>query len=577
MFDKLKIGRRLALGFASVLVLLVAVTAVAWSSLQNAQQATIKVDEMDYRAALMDEWLNNTQLNINRVMGVAKSGGNPEVDAYFKPLIAKTTERINELQKTLDAEITSDKGKALLKEIGDRRADYIAVRKSFFDALKGGDAAAAAQQLESALLPAANRYTDTMGKLQAHERGLVKEAVAASEQVIARQEMLILGLAALAVIMASLVAWRITVSVTVPLHEAVGIATAVASGDLKGHVQTSRRDELGDLLKALGAMKDSLLKTVLQVRSATDSIGTASAEIASGNQDLSSRTEQAASSLEQTAASMEELTATVRQSADAARQANQLAASASEIAVRGGRVVGQVVTTMEEINHSSKKISDIIGVIDGIAFQTNILALNAAVEAARAGEQGRGFAVVAAEVRNLAQRSAEAAKEIKALIGTSVDKVDAGTRLVADAGQTMTELVGSVQRVSDIIAEITAASGEQSDGIGQVNVAVTQLDQMTQQNAALVEESAAAAESLKEQASRLAQVVHIFRTDATSAATPFQAPANPSRSPAAAAIPSVKLPAPATPAPVARSTPTPLPAPARTPVAAVSEGDWESF
>jgi methyl-accepting chemotaxis protein len=250
------------------------------------------------------------------------------------------------------------------------------------------------------------------------------------------------------------------------------------------------------------------------VRSATDSINTASAEIASGNQDLSARTEQAASNLEETAASMEQLTSTVRQSADSARQANQLASSASEIAVRGGNVVGQVVTTMNEINASSKKISDIIGVIDGIAFQTNILALNAAVEAARAGEQGRGFAVVAAEVRSLAQRSAQAAKEIKGLIGSSVDRVEAGSRLAAEAGQTMSEIVGSVQRVSDIIGEITAASGEQSDGIGQVNVAVSQLDQMTQQNAALVEESAAAAESLKDQATRLAQVVQVFRIGA---------------------------------------------------------------
>jgi methyl-accepting chemotaxis protein len=261
-------------------------------------------------------------------------------------------------------------------------------------------------------------------------------------------------------------------------------------------------------------MQNSLSRIVGEVRNSTDSIGTASQQIASGNQDLSARTEQAASNLQETAASMEQLTSTVRQSADAARQANQLAASAAEIAVRGGQVVGQVVTTMDEINHSSKKISDIIGVIDGIAFQTNILALNAAVEAARAGEQGRGFAVVAGEVRNLAQRSAEAAKEIKGLIGASVDKVEAGSKLVADAGQTMSEIVGSVQRVSDIIGEITAASGEQSDGIGQVNVAVTQLDQMTQQNAALVEESAAAAESLKDQAQRLAQVIQIFRFEA---------------------------------------------------------------
>jgi methyl-accepting chemotaxis protein len=290
--------------------------------------------------------------------------------------------------------------------------------------------------------------------------------------------------------------------------EAQAAMREVAAGNLGVRVANAAPNSL---MATLGEMIASLSQTVSQVRSATENINTASSEIASGNQDLSARTEQAASNLEETAASMEELTSTVSQSADAARQANQLAVSASEVAVRGGQVVGQVVTTMEEINHSSKKINDIIGVIDGIAFQTNILALNAAVEAARAGEQGRGFAVVAAEVRNLAQRSAEAAKEIKGLIGTSVDKVDVGSRLVAEAGQTMNEIVGSVQRVTDIIGEITAASGEQSSGIAQVNTAVNQLDQMTQQNAALVEQSAAAAESLKDQAVKLAQVVQVFR------------------------------------------------------------------
>jgi methyl-accepting chemotaxis protein len=469
------------------------------------------VIEIDKRSAMTDEWLANTRLNNNRVLAVAKSGVNPDVDAYFKPLIATTSERINQLQKGLEERISSEKGKALLKEIADRRAEYIEVRKAYFEKIKGGDSAAAGQQLETGLLPAANRYTDSMVELQKFQGELVAVAVAEANTVAERQAMMMVALAVLAVVLASLVAWRITLSVTKPLHEAVGIATAVAAGDLNGHVQTNRKDELGDLLNALASMKTSLIQTVGQVRSATDSINTASYEIASGNQDLSARTEQAASNLEETAASMEQLTSTVRQSADAARQANQLAASAAEIAVRGGQVVGQVVTTMEEINHSSKKISDIIGVIDGIAFQTNILALNAAVEAARAGEQGRGFAVVAGEVRNLAQRSAEAAKEIKGLIGASVDRVEAGSRLVADAGQTMSEIVGSVQRVSDIIGEITAAAGEQSDGIGQVNVAVTQLDQMTQQNAALVEESAAAAESLKDQASRLTEVIKIFR------------------------------------------------------------------
>jgi len=289
---------------------------------------------------------------------------------------------------------------------------------------------------------------------------------------------------------------------------AVTAMREVASGNLAVHLP---RVVPGSLLAALGDMIVSLRKTVGEVRTATDSISTASGEIASGNQDLSIRTEQTASSLQETAASMEQLTGTVRQSAESARTAAQLAQDAASVARQGGAVVEQVVSTMQEINQSSQKISDIIGTIDGIAFQTNILALNAAVEAARAGEQGRGFAVVAGEVRNLAQRSAEAAKEIKTLIGNSVDRVETGTRLVADAGQTMGEIVSSVQRVTDIIGEISAATGEQSQGIGQVDTAVTQLDQMTQQNAALVEEGAAAAASLRDQAGRLAGVVSTFR------------------------------------------------------------------
>jgi methyl-accepting chemotaxis protein len=293
--------------------------------------------------------------------------------------------------------------------------------------------------------------------------------------------------------------------------EAALAMRAVADGDLTVSLP---RATPGSLLADLGEMISALRGTVSQVRGATDSISTASSQIATGNQDLSARTEQTASSLQETAASMEELTGTVRQSADAARTATQLAESAAQIARRGGTVVGEVVTTMQSINEASRKISDIIGVIDGIAFQTNILALNAAVEAARAGEQGRGFAVVAGEVRNLAQRSAEAAKEIKGLINASVERVETGSRLVGDAGQTMDEIVASVQRVTDVISEIGAATGEQSQGIGQVGTAVSQLDQMTQQNAALVEESAAAAESLRDQAQRLAEVVRRFRVGA---------------------------------------------------------------
>ena len=397
-----------------------------------------------------------------------------------------------------------------------------------------------------------------------------------------------LGLAC--VVIGSGLFWLIRRRVSQPLAELTAAVTTLSGGDLTQPFRSTRRDEIGVLVTEVETMRQRFVDMMTQVRSATDGINTASAEIASGNQDLSARTEQAASNLEETAASMEQLTSTVRQSADAARQANQLASSASEIAVRGGNVVGQVVTTMDEINASSKKISDIIGVIDGIAFQTNILALNAAVEAARAGEQGRGFAVVAGEVRNLAQRSAEAAKEIKGLIGSSVDRVEAGSRLVAEAGQTMSEIVGSVQRVSDIIGEITAASGEQSDGIGQVNVAVNQLDQMTQQNAALVEESAAAAESLKDQASRLAQVVQVFRISAdasqpVAAVRSLPAPVEAVRK-APQPTPALARPAPGKPAPIALKRPAlvskaashPAPASSPKPVAANgAEGDWESF
>jgi len=339
-------------------------------------------------------------------------------------------------------------------------------------------------------------------------------------------------------------------------------------------------EETEALASAMKSMVARLSTVVQAMRTATDSIGTASTEIAMGNQDLSSRTEQTASNLEETAASMEQLTSTVRNSADAARQANQLAASAAQIASRGGEVVSQVVSTMDEINHSSKKINDIIGVIDGIAFQTNILALNAAVEAARAGEQGRGFAVVAGEVRNLAQRSAQAAKEIKGLIGASVERVEAGSRLVADAGQTMNEIVGSVQRVSDIIGEITAAAGEQSDGIAQVNTAVSQLDQMTQQNAALVEQSAAAAQSLREQAARLAETVQVFRVAAAphSEAVP---PAAPSATLSVRSSPAL----PANQSLTVQRSVSPAPAPAapvtahrtRAVQSSNTEGDWETF
>ena len=339
------------------------------------------------------------------------------------------------------------------------------------------------------------------------------DTVSSVQADAARLKQLIMGILLVSVLCVSLLAAATIRSIIAPLNAAVKVAQTVAAGDLTSHIEVTTKDEIGQLMQALEHMNASLAKVVGEVREGTDTIATASSQIAAGNMDLSSRTEQQASSLEETAASMEELTSTVKQNADNARQANQLAESASQVAVKGGSVVSQVVETMSAINSSSKKIVDIIGVIDGIAFQTNILALNAAVEAARAGEQGRGFAVVAAEVRNLAQRSAAAAKEIKTLIGDSVDKVEEGSKQVAEAGKTMDEIVGSVKRVTDIMAEITVASQEQTSGIEQINQAITQMDQVTQQNAALVEEAAAAAASLQEQATGLSQVVSVFKLD----------------------------------------------------------------
>ena len=334
---------------------------------------------------------------------------------------------------------------------------------------------------------------------------------AAAEAASRRTGWLFGGAGLLAALAAISLSWWLQHRLVLDLQRAATVAEQVAQGRLDAVPDARQRDdEVGDLLRALGHMTTELGQSLRTVQESSLSIHTASVEIASGNSDLSVRTEQTASSLQQTASSMEELTGTVGQSADSARQASQLASSATQVAQRGGSVVAQVVTTMNEINASSRRIGDIIGTIDGIAFQTNILALNAAVEAARAGEQGRGFAVVASEVRSLAQRSAEAAREIKVLIGASVDKVETGSRLVTDAGSTMDEIVASVQRVSDIVAEISAAAAEQNEGIGQVNGAVSQLDRMTQQNAALVEQSAAAAESLKDQAARLGDVVRRF-------------------------------------------------------------------
>ena len=392
---------------------------------------------------------------------------------------------------------------------------------------------------------------------------------------------LTLGAVVLGILLAVLIGGAMIRQISRSLGEAMQITEAVARGDLTVPIHAQGKDEIARLLGGLTTMRDNLAHVVAGVRGNAQGVASASAEIASGNNDLSIRTEEQASALQQTAASMEELSSTVKQNADNARQANQLAVNASTVAGQGGDVVSEVVETMRGINESSRKIADIISVIDGIAFQTNILALNAAVEAARAGEQGRGFAVVAGEVRTLAQRSAQAAKEIKVLINDSVDKVRSGTALVDSAGTTMTEIVGSVQRVSDIIDEVRAATHEQSQGIAQVSTAVHQLDQMTQQNSALVEESTAAADSLREQALRLTEVVALFRVSGSTAhrGTPAALAARPVPAPHASRPPAPRAPAPQRPTAVPKAKAPALPpkAPAAAKPAADDMGDWESF
>ena len=384
--------------------------------------------------------------------------------------------------------------------------------------------------------PTQREWQNTLRELVDLENKMNDDAAADAQKAYGEARFMVFALSALALGLGALIAWFIARGITGPIQQALTVAQTVAAGDLTSHIEVKGKDETSQLLQALKDMNDSLVRTVSDVRSGAETVATASGQIASGAQDLSSRTEEQASSLEETASSMEELTATVRQNADNARQASGLAASASDVAVKGGSVVSEVVSTMTVINESSRKIVDIIGVIDGIAFQTNILALNAAVEAARAGDQGRGFAVVASEVRNLAQRSAAAAKEIKALIGDSVEKVDIGSQLVNQAGSTMDEIVNSIKRVTDIMAEITSASQEQSAGIEQVNQAITAMDQATQQNASLVEESASASESMQEQAQALIQTVAVFKLAMTGQARVVAMPA-PSKPAAAKPVP----------------------------------------
>jgi methyl-accepting chemotaxis protein len=514
----LRIGSRLGIGFFLVLVLMMLTTGIGIWRLQAVAEATHDMTQQPLaKERMISDWYRIVDTGVRRTMAIAKSA-DPSLGPFFAPDSAGPLKQTAELKKKIEPLLTSDEEKALFTEIAKSQKIYLSSRDAMMKAKEAGRQDEANQILEQTFVPNSKIYLGLMEKLLDTQRKGIDATAQHIASIYEASRNLLIALGVFALLLGAACAWWLTAGITRPLNEAVRVARTVAAGDLTSRIDVKTGDETGQLLQALKDMNDSLVRIVSQVRTGTDSIATASSQITSGNFDLSSRTEQQAGSLEETASSMEELTSTVKQNADNARQANSLAVSASEVAVKGGSVVSQVVETMDAIHASSKKIVDIISVIDGIAFQTNILALNAAVEAARAGEQGRGFAVVASEVRSLAQRSAAAAKEIKGLIDNSVEKVDAGSRLVGEAGSTMNEIVDGVKRVTDIMGEIMAASQEQSRGIEQVNQAIGQMDQATQQNAALVEEAAAAAASLQDQAGSLAQVVNVFKVGRNPAA-----------------------------------------------------------
>jgi methyl-accepting chemotaxis protein len=513
-FNRVKIATKLWV-FIGLVILFIGAVAVVGLVRSAGILAEGRVKQMAAveMVQITTEWNGLTETNAVRNIAILLSQGTGVGDA-FKDAVTATSAQVSELQKKIEAMASNEADKAQLTKIAELRKAVIDLREKAKQIKAGGNDDEALKMMNAQYLPTMASYIAAQKQLvKMQQERVVEIALDTEERRKNNSTGILVGLAVIVAIIFMGTAWLVR-SIREPLEQANALAARIAQGDLSTAVVTHREDEFGALLDSLSAMNQSLSRMVSEVRSSTDSIAIASSEIAQGNNDLAQRTEQTSSNLQATASSMDALTSTVQHSADNARQASSLAASASSVAQRGGTVVTQVVETMQEINASSKKISDIIGVIDGIAFQTNILALNAAVEAARAGEQGRGFAVVASEVRSLAGRSADAAKEIKSLIGTSVDKVESGTKLVTDAGATMQEIVDSVRRVADVIGEITAAATEQSTGIAGVNQAIGNLDQMTQQNAALVEQSAAAAESLRDQADRMKQAVSVFKVGA---------------------------------------------------------------
>jgi methyl-accepting chemotaxis protein len=513
-YKDLKITKKLALGFGVVLLLLAGITAVGIASMGKLNAGTEYIVTKEWpKAKLSIRALDSVRASAARMLQIAAQPDANEAAREHERLMTRMKD-FNDAFNELEPQLYLPEGKRQLAKCRDSAAKFTSEVEKVLALVKDGKRDEAIVKATGDAYISSLTLTDDVHAMFGLQEKLLDQRGAESANIYASARSLMIGLGILAMALGIGGAWLVARAIVVPIEEAVKVAQTVAAGDLSSRIAVTSGDETGQLLQALKDMNDGLVRIVSEVRAGTDTIATASDQIASGNQDLSSRTEQQAGSLEETASSMEELTVTVKQNADNARQANALAQSASDVAGRGGTVVSEVVATMGAINESAKKMADIIGVIDGIAFQTNILALNAAVEAARAGEQGRGFAVVAAEVRNLAQRSAAAAKEIKALIDDSVNKVDAGSQLVDQAGTTMANVVEAIKRVTDLMGEISAASAEQTAGIEQINQAVTHMDETTQQNAALVEEAAAAARSLQDQAGRLANVVKVFKLDA---------------------------------------------------------------
>jgi methyl-accepting chemotaxis protein len=573
--DKFKVGTRLGLAFCLVLVITVFLAIIGMARLGALKSASHDLVEVQVqRSTLAHQWEAGININWVRAVASIRASDATYIEALQKDMDA-TSKEVSEIQKKLASMVQDDAGKAAMADIAKSRQAYLSARSELLKKKKAGEDVTA--QVDSALRPIAETYLKSLAVFSQLTEGVLTSRQEETISVGATGQWILGVGAAVAVVLGLALAILSTRSITVPIRRAVASAQAMASGDLASDIRVVGNDETAQVLQALSDMRGNLARIVGSVRQGSQAVATASAEIAQGNNDLSARTEQQASALEQTAASMQELGSTVKQNAESARQANQLASSASTVAIQGGEVVGQVVDTMRGINESSRRISDIIGVIDGIAFQTNILALNAAVEAARAGEQGRGFAVVASEVRALAGRSAEAAREIKNLINASVERVEQGTVLVDKAGETMTEVVSSIRRVTDIMGEISAASNEQNQGVAQVGEAVGQMDKTTQQNAALVEQMAAAAGSLKAQAQELVQTVAVFKLAAGESPARIEAPVKQAR----VAPPAPKAAAPAAPAKQTKQAPPVLKAPPPKVMdrvaSAAADGEWETF